>query len=67
MQSKYPVLDELMAEQNIKYPELGKAIGMDEMAVYRRLRGITEWKLPEVLAVCRYFNNPNATYVFTIR
>lgn len=67
MQSKYPILDTLMAERNIKYPELGEAIGLEKMAVYRRLKGLTEWKLPEVLAVCQYFNNPNATYVFTIR
>ena len=67
LQSIYPNLDKLMADHDIDYTQLAKELGLGNLAMYRRLKGTVNWSLPEVLAVCRYFNNPNATEIFTIR
>ena len=67
MQSIYPNLDKLMIDHNIDYTQLAKEVGLGNLAMYRRLKGIVNFSLPEALAVCRYFNNSNATEIFTIR
>lgn len=67
MQSIYPNLDKMMIDHGMSYSELGSRIGLGNLAMYRRLKGITNWRLPEILAICDYFNEPNAVELFTIR
>lgn len=67
MHSIYPNLDKRMLDHGIKYKDLAEAIGMDWLAMYRRLKGISTWKLPEIVAVCQFFNENNAVELFTIR
>ena len=52
--SLYPNIDRALDNKNITYHVLAEAIGLHPMAVYRRLRGISEWKLPEAVRVCAY-------------
>ena len=67
LQSIYPNLDKQMADHNIDYTQLAREIGLGNLAMYRRLKGIVNWSLPEALAVCQFFDNANATELFTIR
>ena len=53
--SLYPNIDLEMDKKNITYPVLADAIGLHPMAVYRRLRGISEWKLSEAVQVADFF------------
>ena len=64
MKSVYPNLTKTMNSLNINYIELGRAIGLSSIATYRRIVGAVEWKLPEVVKVCEYFDNSNATWLF---
>lgn len=62
--SLYPNIDSEMGKKNITYPTLAREIGLKPMSVYRRLNGITEWKLSEAVDVCHYFDYPDITLLF---
>lgn len=42
-----------MIEKNYTVAKLAEAIGVSESALYRKLRGDSEFKLSEMLAICR--------------
>ena len=62
--SFYPNIDREMDAKNITYPVLAAEIGLHPMAVYRRLNGISEWKLPEAVRVCLYFGYSDMPKLF---
>ena len=64
MKSVYPNLTNTMNCRNINYIDLSEAIGLSPIATYRRIVGSVEWKLSEVIKVCKYFDNSNATWLF---
>ncbi len=55
MRSIYPVLDKALAEKSMTYTDLAEAVGVSHMGMYRRLRGITQFRLPEVIYICQLF------------
>lgn len=60
----YPHLAEKMKEHNLSYPELANLMGISEICMYRRLRGLTQFQLPEIIWLCKYFKVSDATYLF---
>lgn len=65
MKSIYPNLDSLMEERELDYRDLAREMGVDDTTMYRRLKGISDMKLTEVLGICKYFNNYDIEWVFT--
>lgn len=64
MRTLYPNLDREMNERKMTYLALADVLGMHPQAVYRRLMGISQWTLPEVVEVCRYFDNYDVRVLF---
>lgn len=67
MESLYPNIEEELRRRNMHYRDLGRAIGLSDMQMYRRLRGLTNWKLIEVMRVCKYFDHPDVNILFARR
>lgn len=64
MATLYPNIDKELSDRNMTYHDLAEALDMPPMNVYRRLNGITQWSLPEVVAVCRLFCRDDALELF---
>lgn len=60
----YPNLIREMMSRNITAATIASVIEVSTSAVYRRLRGETDWKLPEVIRLCQFFDNSNASELF---
>lgn len=60
----YPNLIREMMSRNITAATIAPVIEVSTSAVYRRLRGETDWKLPEVIRLCQFFDNSNASELF---
>lgn len=65
MKSIYPNLDSLMGKKGIDYLDLAQETGIDDTTMYRRLKGISDWKLHEVLKITEYFGNSDVKWTFT--
>ncbi len=64
MKSLYPNLDAELSARGWSYIDFAAKIGRNPMNVYRRLVGITQWTLPEVVAVCQLFQRSDVTTLF---
>ena len=62
--SVYPNLTREMRDNKVSTETLASFLGLKKGALYRRLRGETEWKLSEVVQICEYFNNYDAGQLF---
>ena len=60
----YPNLVSAMKERCLDYKDLADVLGISEYAAYRRLRGFSEWKLPEVVCLCQYFSASDISLLF---
>lgn len=60
----YPNLVRLMNDRGMNYRKLADILNISELAAYRRLRGSTEWKLPEVMRLCQYFGTSDTAWLF---
>lgn len=60
----YPNLIAEMTRRKITAATLASVVDLSTSAVYRRLRGETDWKLPEVIRLCQYLDNSNASELF---
>lgn len=67
MESLFPNIDSELKKREMHYRELAKIAGVSELQMYRRLRGLTNWKLFEALIVCRYFEHPDVNILFARR
>lgn len=64
MRFVYPNLIREMISRDITPATIALVIEVSTSAVYRRLRGETDWKLPEVIRLCQFFDNSNASELF---
>lgn len=64
MNFAYPNLVSSMKDRGMDYKALADVLGISEYAAYRRLRGFSEWKLPEVVRLCQYFSVPDVALLF---
>lgn len=60
----YPKLLEKLTERGISYRDLAQIAGVSQMGIYRRITGTTEWKLPEVVAICQFLGESEAETLF---
>ena len=65
MKSIYPNLDSLMEERKIDYLDLATEIGVADTTMYRRLKGRSDFKLHEVIEICKYFDNFDVEWMFS--
>ena len=61
----YPNLVAIMQERGLDYKDLADILGISEHASYRRLRGLTGWKLHETIHLCEFFNVSDTAWLFT--
>lgn len=64
MLTVYPNLDAKMVELKISCPKLAEQIGMEYLALWRRMTGSVDWKLHEAVEVCRVLNCNDIPYLF---
>lgn len=62
--SIYPNLTLKMKVNKVSAETLAAKLGMKKSALYRRLRGETEWRLSEVVEICEFFDNYDAGELF---
>lgn len=67
METKFPNIDEELRKRDMTYRDLASELNMPPMNLYRRLTGLTQWSLPEVVVVCEFFGRDDALTLFTIR
>ena len=65
MRFVYPNLVSVMEMHNLDYRDLAAILGIGNHAAYRRLRGMTGWKLHETIHLCEYFDIPDTAWLFT--
>lgn len=54
----YPNLEATLASVGWSYTDLGKYLGLSPVTVSDRMRGVSEFKLPEVVKITQLFNKP---------
>lgn len=62
----YPNLVSVMRDRDLDYKDLADILDISEYAAYRRLRGITGWKLHETIRLCQYFGVSDAAWLFQL-
>ena len=60
----YPNLLSVMEERYMDYRDLASVLNMEPLAVYRRMRGVTGWKLDETVRICEYFTISDLPWLF---
>jgi DNA-binding Xre family transcriptional regulator len=67
MISVFPNLDMEMEKRNMHYRDLAKVAGVNELQMYRRLRGISKFQLSEAAKICWHFDCPDVNRLFARR
>ncbi len=60
----YPNLLNKLTERSLSYRDLARIADVSELGIYRRITGITEFKLPEVVAICQFLDESDAEKLF---
>ena len=60
----YPNLVSVMRDRGLDYKGLADILGISRHATYRRLRGLSVWKLPEIVRLCHYFGVSDTAWLF---
>ena len=61
----YPNVVAEMRKRNLEYRDIADILGISEYAAYRRLRGMTGWKLHETIHLCQYFGVSDTAWLFS--
>ncbi len=61
----YPNLVHMMKKHNLECQDIADILGIKYHAAYRRMRGLTGWRLHETIQLCQYFHVSDATWLFT--
>ncbi len=64
MESLFPNIDSELKKRNMHYRDLAKQIGLSDVAMYRRLVGVTKWTLHEAIKVSWFFNGVDIYRLF---
>lgn len=67
MESVFPNIDSELKKRNIDYRDLARVAGVNELQMYRRLKGHSKWQLLEAARVCRFFDNYDIDTLFARR
>ena len=63
----FPNLESEMAKRNMHYRDLAKVAGVNDLQMYRRLRGISKFQLEEAAKIWRYFESLDVNTLFARR
>lgn len=63
----YPNIAQKMAEEEMDYRQLADAVGMNHLAMYRRLAGLTKMSLTDALAIRKVFHGVDIHYLFQVK
>ena len=67
MISVFPNLDIEMEKRNMHCRDLAKVAGVNELQMYRRLRGISKFQLSEAAKIYWHFDCPDVNRLFARR
>ena len=67
MEIVYPNIETELISRQMHYSDLARAVGLSNMQMYRRLRGLSNWQLIEVMRVCKFFDHPDVNILFARR
>ena len=64
MKAVFPNLVDELEKRGVTYRELAQEIGLSNLAMYRRLVGLTKWSLHEAIRISWFFNGVDIHYLF---
>ena len=64
MDSFFPNIDSELEKRNMNYRDLARVIGISDLAMYRRMAGITKWTLHEAIKITWFFNGVDIYRLF---
>ena len=64
MKAVFPNLMDELEKRGMTYRELAQEIGLSNLAMYRRLVGLTKWSLHEAIRISWFFNGVDINYLF---
>lgn len=64
MESLFPNIDKELSKRNMSYRQLAKDVGLSDLAMYRRMVGLTKWTLHEAIRISWYFNGVDINQLF---
>ena len=60
----FPNIESELAKRDMNYRELARIIGISDLAMYRRMVGITKWTLHEAIRISWFFNGVDVNHLF---
>ena len=64
MKFLFPNIESELAKRDMNYRELARVIGLSDLAMYRRMVGITKWTLHEAIKISWFFNGVDINHLF---
>ena len=64
MKTVFPNIESELKSRGMDYRQLAKEIGISDLAMYRRMAGITRWTLPEAIKISWIFDGADVNYLF---
>lgn len=64
MNTAYPKIEEELSKRGMNYRQLAKVIGVSDLAMYRRMVGLTKWTLHEAIRISWFFNGVDINQLF---
>ena len=66
MQSKFPNITKTIQEKGVSLGEVASYLDLKYLGLYRRLRGLTEWKLTEAVLLCQFLGCNDVVWLFQL-
>lgn len=64
MNTAYPKIEEELSKRGMNYRQLARVIGVSDLAMYRRMVGLTKWTLHEAIRISWFFNGVDINHLF---
>lgn len=64
MRVQYPNLALTLKEQNVTYAQLTSILGVSKSTLRRRLIGVSDWKIHEVVLICQFLERWDSAQLF---
>lgn len=64
MKTVFPNIVDELEKRDMTYGELAQEVGLSDIAMYRRLVGLTKWSLHEAIRISWLFNGIDINYLF---
>lgn len=64
LQSEFSNIMQSIQEKGVSLNEVASHLGLNYLGLYRRLRGLTEWKLIEAVLLCQFLGCDDLIWLF---